>query len=343
MFYGIGVKVRVKHTGDAGVVKEWLNDGMLMIYLPADDMTIPVFEEDVVREEAWNGVVEKKSKPKTQVEAKSVPLPQAFAQYTVLKSMGIQLAFDEVRKHDEVQHYNIFLINDTEYNVLFEIDIFTADHDYVVLDEMLPRMSVLQIGELPYDALNEHPELQFACWQLSTEGKSGQLWKELKIKPKTFFSSRITAPLLDREVHHFVLINDFEAKPQKEKDTEDLKTYTKRAATPATKSRKMVRTKHEVSEMANFASEIDLHIENLTSEYKHLSNGDILKIQLRHFDAFMDKAMRLGVERVFVVHGLGKGTLKDVIHSRLISEYSIKTFRNEYHPRYGWGATEVEF
>jgi dsDNA-specific endonuclease/ATPase MutS2 len=104
-----------------------------------------------------------------------------------------------------------------------------------------------------------------------------------------------------------------------------------------------MRTRHEVSEMAHFSPEIDLHIENLSKDYRGLSNGDILKIQLRHFDSFMDKAIRLGVDRIFVIHGLGKGTLKDSIHSRLVSEYRIKTFRNEYHPRYGWGATEVEF
>lgn len=341
MFYGIGVKVRMKHTGDAGIVREWLDGGMLMVEL-LDGMQIPTFEEDVVREEAWEGLVEKKKKPKAEEVSKESPSLQSFTQYMVLKSVGIQLVFEEVRRYEDITHYNIHLINDTNFDVLFEFDFFTQQEDLIVLDGKLDKMCRLKVGEMQYDVLNDHPEVQFTCWQLSTAGKSAELYKDLKIKAKAFFNNRITVPFLDKEAHHFILISDFEAKPVRQ-DAEDLKTYTKRTAKPITETRKIMRSRHEVSEMAHFSAEIDLHIENLTQEYKHLSNGDILKIQLRSFDAFMDKSLRLGVDRIFVIHGLGKGTLKDSIHTRLINEYRIKTFRNEYHPRYGWGATEIEF
>jgi len=63
----------------------------------------------------------------------------------------------------------------------------------------------------------------------------------------------------------------------------------------------------------------------------------------KHFDRFIDKAIRLGVPRVYVIHGIGKGKLKNMIASRLIQIPEVQTFKNEYHPRYGWGATEVIF
>jgi dsDNA-specific endonuclease/ATPase MutS2 len=44
-----------------------------------------------------------------------------------------------------------------------------------------------------------------------------------------------------------------------------------------------------------------------------------------------------------VIHGLGKGKLKNEIATRLINHPEVKTFKNEYHPKYGFGATEIIF
>ncbi|WP_428409939.1 Smr/MutS family protein [Phaeodactylibacter xiamenensis] len=43
------------------------------------------------------------------------------------------------------------------------------------------------------------------------------------------------------------------------------------------------------------------------------------------------------------MHGIGKGKLRDSIASRLIQMPEVRSFRNEYHHRYGYGATEVIF
>jgi len=40
---------------------------------------------------------------------------------------------------------------------------------------------------------------------------------------------------------------------------------------------------------------------------------------------------------------IGKGRLRNEIASRLVQMPEVKTFKNEYHPNYGFGATEVIF
>ncbi|MBK6949349.1 MAG: Smr/MutS family protein [Haliscomenobacter sp.] len=100
---------------------------------------------------------------------------------------------------------------------------------------------------------------------------------------------------------------------------------------------------HEVREAAEFLPELDLHIEKLVNDPAHLSNAQIAQLQLKVFEDYMDKAIRLGLERVFIIHGLGKGRLKDMIASRLIRMPEVLTFKNEFHPKYGHGATEVIF
>jgi dsDNA-specific endonuclease/ATPase MutS2 len=49
------------------------------------------------------------------------------------------------------------------------------------------------------------------------------------------------------------------------------------------------------------------------------------------------------VDRIFVIHGVGEGKLRDVISTQLMQMTEVKSFKNEFHPRYGFGATEVIF
>jgi dsDNA-specific endonuclease/ATPase MutS2 len=44
-----------------------------------------------------------------------------------------------------------------------------------------------------------------------------------------------------------------------------------------------------------------------------------------------------------VVHGIGKGKLKDEIHEILKTKKEVKSFINKYDSRFGYGATEILF
>ncbi len=350
MLFAIGTKVKLVRTSDTGVVTALLEHGMLQVLLDGGDMEIPVFEEDIVHY----------SDPlKNQVfaKAKVVPAPKKYQaepppprtasenQYAILRSSGVQLAFDPSFRNDaSIEKYLIFLINDTRYEVVFDIK-FSLKGKLVKQQEgKMDAVSALQITELSFDQLNESPEVNLTCWRITTEGPGTQLTKNLKIKPQQFFNKVLTAPLLNRPVHLFRIFENLKDEPADKKESEDLVAYTKRQATPAKFSpTKLKHMPHEVRELAEFVPEIDLHIEQLTQSWAKLSNAEILHIQLRHFDAFIDKAIRLGVERVFVIHGLGTGRLRDTISSRLLRIPEVKTFKNEFHPRYGHGATEVIF
>ena len=64
---------------------------------------------------------------------------------------------------------------------------------------------------------------------------------------------------------------------------------------------------------------------------------------MEHFDRFVDKALRLDVDRIYIIHGLGNGILKTEIHQKLEHVPFVRKFSNDYHPKYGYGATEVIF
>lgn len=349
MLFAIGTKVKFMHTDDEGEVRSLLEGGMVNVYLPKYDMEIPAHTDDLMRaEERLKHPVKAKvvEGKKAAVEPEAPPV-SFESQYTVLKSLGIQLAFDPVETKQEVtEKYKLFLLNDTRYDVVFELRLLLNSRGPQVWSNKLKATSYLPLGEFLYDDLNEAPEFELECQWVTTEGLSEPVYKSLKIKPKTFFSSLRTAPFLNKVVHWYRLFE----KPELDKETsssEDLETYTKRNAKPVAKQNPNATRRYfhvpDSHELAAFNPEIDLHIEKLTDSWRKLTSGDIIKIQLSHFESFVAKAARLGVERVFVIHGVGEGKLKDAIATSLMQNPEINTFKNEFHPRYGWGATEVIF
>ena len=88
---------------------------------------------------------------------------------------------------------------------------------------------------------------------------------------------------------------------------------------------------------------VDLHIEKLLNDWKGLSNAEILNIQLKEFDKWYHLAVAHHQSQLIVIHGVGKGRLRDEIHDMLRLKKEVKTFVNQYHPSFGFGATEIFF
>lgn len=348
MLFAIGTKVRLKHTGDEGVITEMLSDGMLNVWIEDQDMEIPVFEEDLVRAEDYKNTNHKAKIITTPPPVKKVvkyDSPKIETQYTILKSQGLQLAFAPI--NDEiglVKKYEVFLINDTQYEFIFSLKVNISNRVGRTVHGKLTAVSTFQLADLLFDELNDTPIYEIECWKITTEGTGNKQQKSLKIKAQQFFKKVKTAPLLNYPVHLYILFDKVVGKKKGQKE-EDLKSYTQKKVRPIRYQQGDFKKHqvHDVQEYANFSGEIDLHIENLPSRKGKMNNAEKLQLQLEHFDKFMDKAIRLGVPRVFIIHGLGKGKLRDIIASRLIQMPEVKTFKNEYHPRYGWGATEVIF
>jgi len=348
MLFAIGSRVRLNHTGAEGTVSELLDHGMISILLDDGD-EIPVSEEDLMRIEDYRVALQNKPPVKAKVikgptEKKVVQpeFPEYQSQYSILKSLGIQLAFEPQYRNDgSTEKYNIHLINDTKYDVLFAFSLYLGETLKLKSNGKIDSVTTFSLGDLLFDYLNEGPEVEFECWQVTTQGTGKKMSKTLKLKPQQFFKKVRTAPILNIKVHHYILFENFDVTPKKE---EDLQTYTKRNSHPIKhRSNTINFDKHSVSELAHFNPEIDLHIDSLTSKHEGLSNSEKLRIQLHYFDEFIEKGSRLGVPRVFVIHGIGKGKLRNEIASRLIQNPDVETFKNEFHPRYGYGATEVIF
>lgn len=86
--------------------------------------------------------------------------------------------------------------------------------------------------------------------------------------------------------------------------------------------------------------EIDLHIHELIDEWRSLSNAEMVEIQMKYLMAFLDKAFTARVPRVIIIHGVGKGVLRDEVRHYLDRFTHIQYFDASYS-EYGTGATEA--
>ena len=349
MLISVGTRVRLIHLRENGVVTALLHDeGMARVRLE-DGEEIPVFLEDLARPDALPAnppSVKAKFVPGKKEKTEQPPeRPPIESQYLILKSKGLQVAFDPLPEPDgQIRQFNIYLLNDTRNDYLFTFELQLDGRVVQRENQKISRTSYVPVGQLHFDQLNDAPSVTVSCWRLTTSGTGPKIEKQLRIRPKQFFKQAKTAPLLNRKVHLFLLFKPDADQKTESNTAEDLRDYTRKNTKPKPEWQDIrTRMPHEVMEMAEFIPEIDLHIEQLGGNAKKMSNAEILRIQLFHFDQYMLKAIRLGVERVFIIHGIGKGKLRDAIASRLIQMPEVRTFRNEYHHRYGYGATEVIF
>ena len=346
MLFAVGTKVKFLHTGDEGVVTGLLEGGMINVYIEKSDMEIPAFPNDLIRaEEFMKHPVKAKIVTGKKVPAAPGPPPISIeTQYAILKGYGIQLAFDPVVNVEGLtEKYQIYLLNDTSYDVVYSIRLLRNNRRPEQWNGKLKSTAFIRFGEMVYDDLNEAPEFEVECTWTTTEGGIGPVFKSLKIKPKSFFNSLRTAPFLNKKVHLYRIFEKPEA--DSSNSEEDLREYTKRHARPTWQNMESYKNLnvHDTKELSEFEPEIDLHIEKLTENWRKLSNAEILRMQLSHFETYLAKAIQLGVPRVFIIHGVGEGRLRDAIATRLMQNPDVQTFKNEYHHNYGWGATEVVF
>jgi len=346
--YAIGTRIRLKHTGHEGVIAELLPDEMATILLEDGD-EIPVFLDDIMSVEDEKRALSDKLPVKAKVvkgkssRSPEPPIwPDPHQQYTVLKSQGIQLCFDPHLRADGIpDRYTIYLVNDTKSDILFTCQLSQRKLKGYKSHGKLDQMTAQEVGKLSYDDLNEGSVVNIEAWQVTTEGNGSKMEKEIKLKPKQFFNNKKTAPILNRLVHHYVVFANFNISEKKQPE-EDLQSYTRRQQDLNEGWQPMQDFyKSEVNDFANFPNDIDLHIEHLTHQIKGLSNSEILAIQVEAFEKYLSRATELGVSPVYIIHGLGKGKLKRVIAQKLKAKSSVISFKNEYHFKYGWGATEV--
>lgn len=88
--------------------------------------------------------------------------------------------------------------------------------------------------------------------------------------------------------------------------------------------------------------EVDLHLTALIPEPDSIDELQALDIQLQALDKALEKALLNQATGIIIVHGVGRGILKDNVHKRLKQHPRIRRFYADNSGKYGQGATRAE-
>ena len=258
-------------------------------------------------------------------------------------NMDIQLIFlPEPLDENTIKGYYIGVQNGGENDYIYTIKINFKSKTLIEKRGKLLKNDICQLDFMPFDELNNNPEFIFDFWVVDEEITGNKQNAFCKVKPKQFFAKKVFLDSIQREVISYKLQP---TKSNVKKEETDLTSYTRENIKPKASKPNFVYSsdKLDLHSRIEFVNEIDLHLENLTKNSKKMSNGEKLQIQLNAASDFVSEALKVGVSKVYLIHGIGKGKLKERIHDLLHCHPKVKTFKNEYHHKYGFGATEVIF
>ena len=333
MKYQVGDKILVLHSNEEGEVIDIINDKMVMIEVrgvrfPAymDQIDFPYFKRFT---EKKLFPPKKERKFIEDVKKEKIPVPKVID--------GVWLSFIPKFESDEfgddvVVQLKIYLVNRTDkaYNFNYNLYFF-GKSEFDIRNEILP-FNDFYLHDVSFEDMNDSPAFNFEFSLLNPEKSKAEYFEaSLKIKPKQLFN-RIEELKQKGEANFtYRLFENYPDKPFE--DDFDLPS----------KGARIYSLQEIRKHLQPARSVVDLHIEKLSDNWKHLSNAEILAIQLKEFEKWYELAMVHRQNQLIVIHGIGTGKLRDEIHDILRTKKEVKSFVNQYHPNFGYGATEIYF
>jgi hypothetical protein len=334
MKYEIGDTILVLHSNEEGKVVEFIDDTMIMIEV--EGIQFPVYM-DQIDFPYFKLFSEKKlfEKPKEKIYVDNLK-KEKEDKHKVAK--GAWLSFLPVFSKDVfddslVEKCKLYLINQTEVAYNFTYHLFINGKNDFQLKNQIEPFADFYLHDIQFEDLSNNPRFDIEFSLLEENKKKAPYFEtSVKLKPKQLFKKIEELQLKNEPTFAYILFEKYPDKIKEEKfemvSNSIVKIYD------ASKARENLELPRTV---------IDLHIEKLTDSWKHLSNFEILTIQLKTFEKYYELAVAHYQPSLTVIHGVGIGKLKNEIHDILKNKSEVKSFVNQYNPNYGYGATEIYF
>ncbi len=335
MKFQVGDTIVLIHSNEEGEIVDILNNKMVLVDVkgvrfPAymDQIDFPYFKR----------FTEKKKNIKT--ERKFIDdIRKEKAQHTPRTIDGVWLTFLPVIGMDEfgddvVEELKLHLVNRTDQAYKFDYKQAFFGKPSFELKNQIRAFEDFYLHDLPFEDMNDNPifEFEFALDPPQKE-KAEICTASIKIKPKQLFQ-RIEEIRSRNEATFSYRLFDLYPDRKKE-DSIDIGSLAGKY-----KVYDISKAKHHLEQPR---SVVDLHIEKITDDWKGLSNLQIIGLQMRTFEKYYELALAHMQPSLVVIHGVGSGRLRDEIHEWLKLRKEVKTFVNQYDPRFGYGATEIFF
>jgi len=349
----VGDKVRFLNDVGGGIVTRLIDKKSVMVN-NHDGFEVPSLMSELVVIEEAPVYIEKTNRTNAQPEPSAAQQTEIivdtetifYPEVNLVNENGndIKLYFAFVPQgRPGNSDLSVYLINDSNYNVLYSI--INTENEGMTSGNcvgILEANTKEQTETIAFSNINELPEYHFHLlfYRKGEFQIKEPVSKSIKINPVRFFKEKayLKNDFFDEDSLLFTLVNDNLLEEEVLQLSEkDLNNILKQKEQPEIKL-PLKSPKLQEKEIL----EIDLHIQELLDDFRGLSNGEILEIQMKHFKAKLDEAMQKGPKRLVFIHGVGNGTLKLELRKELDKKTNKLTYQDASFKEYGYGATMVQ-
>jgi hypothetical protein len=336
MKFQVGDKVLVLLSNEEGEIVDIINDKMVMVDVRGvkfpvyiDQLDFPYFKRfsekkmfPQKKEKKFAEDIKKEKEPKHKIVD------------------GVWLSFLPIIDTDEfgddvVEELKVHLINRTykSYRFFYKLQFFGRT-EFDLKNEIHP-FADFYLHDVKFADMSDSPVFAFEFSLLQPDKAKAEYYEStIKLKPKQLFARIEEIKQKGEATFSYRLFEDY---PNKAEDIPiDVGSL-------AAKGIKVYNAKEARKHLPPARTVVDLHIEKLHNDWQHLSNAEILDIQLKEFEKWYELALAHHQPHLIVIHGVGSGRLRDEIHDILRLKREVKSFVNQYHPSFGYGATEIYF
>ncbi len=335
--FSSGDKVRVKTTGEMGVLIELIEKDFA--WIKVDNIEFVVNIEDIEHPYLQDFLEERKA-AKLPKKMKDIILKDKKNSKELALPDGLYLVFFPVfhleYMEELVARYKLYFYHEKQEKIDIEVIIFFKTNQIFNLKLTLEERAHFYFFDIPFEEASQNPVFKFKLVEKDKKGKSLIYEKELKLKNKQLFEKTEQLKLNNEAFFSFLLYQDKEEWLQKEKELFLPSSFLK-----TKKNRGLKKDFYDV--MLGSKQEVDLHIEKLCKNPNDLLQGEMLQLQLKNLQKELDNALQSKQKTLIVIHGVGKGILKNEIHRILDQTFWVDKYVFEYTAKYGDGATKIYF
>src|SRR5688572_29491090 len=320
MKYQIGDTVLILHSNEEGRIVDIINDKMVTV--DVEGVKFPVYM-DQIDFPYFKRFSEKKLFPPKKEKKYVDDLRKEKAPAAEKKEEGVWLSFLPVMDADEfgdeiVQELKLHLHNRTYTPFRFKYRQKFFGKNSFELDNQVKAFENFYLHDIDFENMNDNPSFEFEFSLLHPDKKKAAFYEaSVKLKAKQIFSKIEELKKKNEASFSFQLFETYPDRSVEEKFEMD-----KLSA----KGYKIYDAKKARQHMEQPLSVVDLHIEKLTDDWKHLSNYEILRYQLRAFEKYYELALAHLQPSLIVIHGVGEGKLRDEIHDMLKMKKEVSSF-----------------
>ncbi len=320
----------IRKTGEEGVIVSIINSEMAEVLV--DGTEFPIFIDDIDHPYLHWFTKKNKEEQKKRVLREQIPIEKLNEKVPKVAT-GIHLAFmpvyDSTDLEEHVTRIKMFIVNHSHYTVQLQYRVMVNQQSVFDFKGIIQPFADQYLHFIDWEMMQEIPRFE---WQLTetVNNEYAVLADVLKIRSAKLFEHISKLQQENLPTFRYTLLEDFQMKKIEKP------FFDKQKIIP-----KMQQSVRSAIEIPRF--ELDLHIESILSDSKGLSNAEMLHLQISMLEKYLQIAIVNKQERMVVIHGIGKGVLRQEVHRVLRKNIFVHEIEIGYQSGYGFGATLVHF